>query len=404
MLLEETTLPAHAVRSMPSRPEFHLVEDRAAILRLNGILIEFAEGCDQPGAMQDMAYFLSKPGLLRRTPQLMLIFAGTKPPLDRITSESLLGAILLYNYRVSGCSIGVYTTNDRSGRNTLVAPPHLRSALAEFAARTLVERGAHVVMISFRDGDQSAVNTAGMAAPTSLSWKKAVRMARREREIAEYLPLESTYEATLATIGQRTRSNMRYYRRRAEKQIGCTFSPAVEMSRSEFLAFNRECTFAVPDRVAAWRYDIHKELSSPLFMGIHDKDGRWLSLVGARRFQASSEILWQMNRSGLPEYSLSLVMRAYFMEHEISQGSRRFYIEGGSSHPIRNSFVNERLVDFAVLRRSPTALLTRRLARHIVPGDNVLAHMLSDAELAWVPAPRSRRGERRRVQRGAVQS
>ncbi len=356
-----------------------IIVGREAILQQSGMLIRFAERCEQAGAMQDLSYFLTKPGLLRRTPQLMLISGG--PSRREVDADSLLGAVLLYDHRVLGRSLGMYTTNDRSGRSSLVAPVHLRSVVAEFATRTLVERGAHVVMISFRNGSAAPADDSERS---SAAWKKRARWARRERVIAEYLPLESTYDATLAQIGKRTRGHMRYYLRRAEAQLGCCFCPSVELSKAEFLAFNRECSFAVPDRVAAWRYDVHRELAVPLFMGMHDNEGRWLSMVGARRFNESSEILWQMNRQGFPSHSLSLVMRCYFIEHEVLQGSRRFYLEGGSAHSIQNSFVKERVTDLAVLRRSPTALLTQRLVRHVVPGDNQLAHMLSDPELGWV--------------------
>lgn len=366
-----------------SSPFIRIVEGREAILKMTGTLARFAAVCDQPGAMQDLAYFLSKPGLLRRVPRLMLISRFQETSTQPISEAELLGALLLYDNRILGCSTRVYTTNDRSGRNTLLAPAALRSTLAEFAARALIDRGAHVVMISYRDEPSIPSMKAYESAPSFLSRHKSSLWARREREIPDYLRLESTFDATLAQIGKKTRSHMRYYRRRAEKELGCTFSPLVEIGRAEFLAFNRVCMYSVSDKVAAWRYDVHRELSAPLFMGIAHKDGRWLSLVGGRRFNSSSEILWQMNRDEFPLLSLSLVMRTYFIEHEISQGSRRFYIEGGSSHPIRNSFVTEKLIDLAVLRRSPAALVTRKLARHVVPGDNELARIFSDPELTW---------------------
>ncbi len=381
--------PGRATSFTNTPPEFHVVKGREAILRLSDTLGHLAQACGQPGAMQDMAYFLSKPGLLRRTPYLMLIFRGVRPPIDLVTAEDLLGAVLLYDYRIIGCSIGVFTTNDRSGRNTLVGPAASHSTLAEFAARTLIDRGAHVVLISFRQ--QASPLDEGPPAFSGLlsSINSSSRWARRMREIPEYLPLESTYEATLANIRPKTRTNMRSFRRRAEKELGCAFVPSVEIGKKEFLAFSRKAMYAVPDRLAEWRYDILRELSVPLFMGMRDGHGEWLSLVGGRRFNASSEILWQMNRDGLQRYSLSLVMRGYFIEHEIAANSRRFYLEGGTSHPISHSFVPEKLIDLAVLRRSPAALLARKLARHVVPGDNELARMFSDTDLQWTSSGHS---------------
>lgn len=368
----ESAVSARTKARLQLQPHIQLVTGHHAILALSDLLMAFADRCQQPGAMADMTYFLSKPGFLKRIPRLMLIAKSSE-----LTAESLLGALLLFEFQVAGRGTGLYTTNDRSGRNTLVAPAHLRSQIAHVATHALLDRGAHVAMITFReDGEQTAVSSTFAA-------RKASRWAMRRREIAEYLPLEKTFDATLARIGQRTRSNMRYYRRRAEKELGCRFISFVEMTKADFLAFNRECMFAVPDAVAAWRYDSLQELGQPLLMGMCDRDGRWLSLVGARRFKAGSELLWQMNRDAMPLYSLSLVMRSYVIEHEIAAGSERFYIEGGTSHPIRHSFTTESLTDLTAMRSSPLAFAARKLARHIIPSDNELARMFSDTDLVW---------------------
>ena len=356
-----------------SQPHVQIVSGHQAILAQSDLLSRFAERCDQAGAMEDLTYFLGKPGFLKRLPRLMLIAESSE-----LSSETLLGALLLFEYQIAGCRTGLYATNDRSGRNTLVAPAPLRSRIAHFATQTLLERGAHVAMITYREEPAEAV-----AMPVYLPPRVSSRWANRTREIAEYLPLEKTFDATLARIGQRTRSNMRYYRRRAEKELGCVFVPFAKITRADFLAFNQECMFAVPDAVAGWRYDALKELSQPLLMGMRDRNGRWLSLAGGRRFKAGTELLWQMNRDGLPLYSLSLVLRSYFVEHEIAAGSARFYIEGGTSHPIRHSFITERLTDLTAMRPSAVAFAVRKLARHVIPSDNELAKMFSDTGLLW---------------------
>ncbi len=377
----ELSSSVRAKAKLQLEPHVQIVSGTKAILALSDLLLRFADRCEQAGAMEDMTYFLSKPGFLKRVPRLMLIAKSSE-----LTPESLLGALLLFEYNILSRRTGLYTTNDRSGRNTLVAPAHLRSQIAHFATQTLLNRGAHVAMITFRKEQDEAAPVV-----TDLSSKMASRWATRTREIAEYLPLEESFDKTLAKIGQRTRSNMRYYRRRAEKELGCTFVPFVEIRKAEFLAFNRESMFAVADDVAAWRYDSLQELARPLLMGMRDKDGRWLSLVGGRRFKAGSELLWQMNRDGMPLYSLSLVMRSYFMEHEIAAGSQRFYIEGGTSHPIRHSFTTETLTDLTAMRSSPIAFAARKLVRRLIPVDNELAKMFSDTDLMWHRSNQSRR-------------
>jgi hypothetical protein len=372
-----------------SAATIHVVRGGDAILRLQGVLAELSMRCGQPGVMDDVGYFLSKPGTLRRVPHLLLFSKAPALDLERLTADELLGAVLLYRYTVLGCGIGMFSTNDRSGRGTLVAPAALRPVMAEMASRSLMDRGVLAVLISFRDGNAAnsrkgldrsqpfGVSTAG----GSTAKDKTARWVWRERETPDYLPLEETFDRTLAKIGTRTRRNMRYYRKRAEAELGCVFLPAVRIDKREFLDFNRECMYAVPAKVAAWRYGSLEDIETPLFMGIKDRAGRWLSLLGGRRHHGGTEILWQMNRSGLSAYSLSIVMRSYFMEHEIAHGMTKLYMEGGTAHPMRFSFVNDKVTDLVVVRRSRLGLVVPTLAHLFIKPDNELALMLLDKSL-----------------------
>jgi hypothetical protein len=366
-----------------SEATIHVVCGCDAILRLQRVLADLSVRCGQQGAMDDVGYFLSKPGTLKRVPHLLLLSNARSLDLERLIADDLMGAVLLYKYTVLGSGIGTFTTNDRSGRGTLVAPAGLRSAIAEMVSRWLMDRGTRAVLISFRDGDTAKrredPNKGRLPDPAAND--KNARWAWREREIPDYLPLEKTFDATLAKIGQRTRRNLRYYRKRAEAELGCIFLPAVQIDKREFLEFNRDCMYAVPAKAAGWRYDSLRDVSTPLFMGIKDREGRWLSLLGGRRHHAWTEILWQMNRDGLSSYSLSLVMRSYFMEHEIAHGMTKLYMEGGIAHPMRFSFVNDKVTDLVVMRRSRLALLIPRLAKLFIKPDNELALMLLDRSL-----------------------
>ena len=362
----------------------HTVRGGGSILRLQQVLAELSERCGQPGVMDDVGYFLSKPGTFRRVPHLLLFSRTPTLDLERLTANDLVGAVLLYKYTVLGCGIGTFSTNDRSGRGTLVAPAALRSTVAEMVTRRLMDGGALAVLISFRDGEsedrREDSNKKGLFGNSAANDRRA-RWVWRERETPDYLTLEETYAGTLGKIGQRTRRNMRYYRKRAEGELGCAFLPLVQIDKREFLDFNRDCMYTVPTKVAMWRYDSLKYLETPLFMGIKDRDGRWLSLLGGRRHNAGTEILWQMNRGGLSAYSLSIVMRSYFIEHEIAHGMTKLYMEGGTAHPMRFSFVNDKVTDLVVIRRSRLALLVPKLVRLFIKPDNELALMLLDKGL-----------------------
>jgi hypothetical protein len=366
----------------------HIVRGGDSILRLQQVLADLSERCGQPGVMDDVGYFLSKPGTFRRVPHLLLFSRTSSLDLERVTANDLLGAVLVYKYMVLGCGIGTFSTNDRSGRGTLVAPAALRSTMAEMVIRRLMDGGALAVLISFRDGEaanERENSNKSLLFGNSADNHKRARWVWRERETPDYLPLQETYDGTLGKIGQRTRRNMRYYRKRAEGELGCTFVPLVRINKREFLDFNRDCMYAVSTKVAIWRYDSLKDLGAPLFMGIKDRDGRWLSLLGGRRHHAGTEILWQMNRGGLSAYSLSIVMRSYFIEHEIAHGMTKLYMEGGTAHPMRFSFNNDKVTDLVVIRRSRLALLVPKLVRLFIKPDNELALMLLDKSLYGVP-------------------
>lgn len=379
-----TSEPRDAAATVISGATIHIVRGSDSILRLQRVLADLSVRCGQPGVMDDVGYFLTKPGTLRRVPHLMLFSKAPTLDLERLAAEDLVGAVLLYRYMVMGCGIGMFSTNDRSGRGTLVAPAALRSTLAEMAVRRLMDQGALAVLISFRDGDertpQKEPDAGGTMGGATVD-EKNVRWVWREREMADFLPLEETFDGTLAKIGTRTRRNMRYYRKRAESELGCVFLPTVEIDQREFLNFNRECMYAVPAKVASWRYQSLQDIEKPLFMGIKDRGGRWLSMLGGRRHHDGTEILWQMNRSGLSAYSLSIVMRSYFMEHEIAHGMTKLYMEGGTAHPMRFSFVNDKVTDLVVVRRSRLGLMVPALAQLFIKPDNDLALMLLDKSL-----------------------
>ena len=367
------------------RPVVHCVIGREPVLRLSQMLAEFSARCGQPGAMDDISYFLSKPGVLPRIPNLLLVTRSKELNLLSPKLDNLLGTLLIFEQSIRGFGVGAFATNDRAGRSTLVAEPSERSRIAALTSRALLDRGAHLILMSFRAVDE--LESLGAIQPPLLqvaeSGRAVARWAQRQRSIPGYLPLASTFDATLAKIGQRTRSNLRYYRRRAESDLGCVFMPRIEVSREELLAFSRECMYAVTPEVTGWRYDALKELAEPVFMGIKDRDGRWLSMLGGRRYLDRSELLWQLNREGLAANSLGTVMRSYFIEHEIAHGSRRMYIEGGTQHPIKFSFVPEQLTDLVVLRRSLMSKAMQMVARHAISLDNELSHMLSAKDLTW---------------------
>lgn len=346
-----------------------------SILRLSDPLTGLAFRCGQSGAMDDLDYFLARPQIRKKTPCLVAL-----PESIPSQSNGLDAAVLLYEHRIGSHSLRIFATDDTTGRRTLVSPPAMRSRFALAACHTLLAQGAQCVLISFRHEETGiAREMAELLADRSFG----CRWASREREIAGHLPFASTVEATLAQMGARTRNHLRYYRRKAEQQLGCVFVPDATISREDFLAMNRASAYPVPDDKAAWRYESLNMMKSPLLYGLRDRDGRWLSLIGGRHSNGNMEMYWQMNRDDLPSQSLSTAMRSLLIEHEVAIGTRRLYVEGGTTHSMSHAFVREKATDLIVLRQSPVARIIPALVKRFLPPENMLLQVLEDKDLVW---------------------
>jgi hypothetical protein len=358
-----------------TKPVPHIVRGADSILRMSTRLMELCAKSGQPGAMDDLDYFLSRPQIRKKTPCVIGLSAGAQEMMGDLDA-----AVLLYEHQMSGRGLRIFATDDTTGRRTLVSAPLLRSRFALAACHTLLTHGAQCVLLSFRH-DETCVD--GALAEILADPGYGCRWASREREIAGHLPFESSLDATLALMGARTRNHLRYYRKKAEQQMGCVFMPDAKISREDFIELNRICAYPVPDDVAAWRYDSLSVLKSPLLYGLRDRDGHWLSLIGGRHSNGNMEMYWQMNRDDIPSQSLSTAMRALLIEHEVKLGTRRLYVEGGTTHSMSHAFVREKVTDLIVLRQSPIARIIPAMVKRFLPPENMLVKVLEDADLKW---------------------
>src|SRR5579864_4343897 len=100
--------------SVPPIPHaLHVVRGSENILAMREVLLVFSELCGQPGTMDDLSYFLSKPGLLTRVPCLFLVVKRSNLKLEELGVDDLIGALFLYEYSVLGYGIRAFATNDR---------------------------------------------------------------------------------------------------------------------------------------------------------------------------------------------------------------------------------------------------------------------------------------------------
>jgi hypothetical protein len=349
-------------RALPVR----ILRGRDDILAMQPALIELSRRTGQPGVARWLDYFLSSPDSQRKTPYLLLVNARGGGETE--------GAVLLYEYRVAGMGTGVFASDDTTGSRTVIARPAARLEVAAAAVRCLMNMGAAAAFVTMEGGF-------GIEATQLGGDHVEMCTAARIRSVPRFLALTDRFDSTLALLGTRTRRNLRYYRRRAEVELGAQFVPCVRMTGGEFFAVNRASTHPFSDAFTIWRHSLLEKSrdGEVLFAGLRDADGRWLSLIGGRRDGDVTTIDWQMNRVGLERYSLSTAMRAFLLEHEIARGTARLYFEGGTPHAMRFAFTNTETTDVLAIRRwSLRAWMLRRFACSILPEKNFLRSALRD--------------------------
>ena len=270
-----------------------ILDSREAILALAPLLETLAARCGQPAAMHWMPYFLDKAVLGRRLPRLVLLLNPEEQNEKSLQVEHLHAAALFFEYQLFGLRTGVVATGDAVGFNSIIAPAGERSRVAALASRALLDRGASICVATF-DEEGNAGQARKSLGASRLRW------AVRNRRVARMLPLKPTLDETLARMGKSTRFNLRYYRRRLEKQMRCDFyAEAGPLLREADLdGMNAASLNPVESGEFRRRITAASSLPGSFLCGLQGPDGKWLSLIGGWRQEQTTVLYWQMNASG----------------------------------------------------------------------------------------------------------
>ena len=155
------------------------------------------------------------------------------------------------------------------------------------------------------------------------------------------LPLPSSYEQFLKSLGSTTRHNFRYYRRRFES-AGHTYLDYLTPNelRAASLYLRPKCS--IPSRLGAIEriLDMVDVADRPLAVGLKHRNGEWLGVVGGVYRSNAGVLYMQLNNdTDFAKDSLSVVLRAYLIETLIRQGMKVFTIWAGTSSPL-SRYVN----------------------------------------------------------------
>jgi hypothetical protein len=355
-------------------PPQRILRGRKAILAWKDQLVELSHRCGQAGAMAQLEDDFARPAFSRKQPTLVLT-AGRGPD----GAEELESAVLLYEHRILEVGCRLFSADYLGATRTVIAPDGERACAAFAASEVLLQQGALLVHVSY-EGDEPRLNAAGSDAAAQ---GHVPIWAIRQRQSIGYLRVEDTVEATLANLGKHTRRNLRHYRRRAEADLGHVAIDHPELTREEFAAFSRTCSYPLTAEQAAKRHEATLHMpSSHMYLGLRAANGDWLSLIGGRHDGPNTHIEWQMNRADMPSYSLCTLMRSHLIDYEVARGSKRVYFVGGTPHSIRAALVPDvKIADLLVVRGGLPRWALERLARP----DSFVKEMLSNTALEWHP-------------------
>ena len=389
MYLLESCLPK---RHLPiSDASILVLEGRRAILPWADLLEAFSSRCDQPAAMNWLAYFLTGKDAKHKHPYLVLELDGsqdraTVQPAD-IGPENLRSVVLMAEYRIFGLRTRAFVISDGAGMRTVVAPKERRGEVAVRALDAVMQCGAHVALLSYVPGESEK-------RPIPYTRGRPAEWTERTRLVGAHLPLASTLDATFAQLGKTTRTNLRYYRKRLEKAVPCEFIPDARslVTPAEYVALNQGSLNPFSDVDFARRMDAARLLPGGFLCGLRTSQGKWLSLAGGWRQDTTTVLHFQANAAGLEKMSLGTAMRSFLIEGEIARGTRELVFYGGTTHSMHHAFPEGPVRDLVIRRHTLRARLMRRLAPFGLAGrspfgrTNFLGATLSDEGLEWAPA------------------
>lgn len=310
----------------------------------------------------DMCWFISRTMLWGNDPVVVL--------LDQ--DGQLAAAVLFYHRRHRGFPTGVVKGGSRSGDGLVIARPELRIvALQAAMAKVLTLPWVHTVLASLRSAGCPDRATAPQG---------QVDCAWRVREVATHLSLEGGFEGFLSRQRPRSRRNYRYFRRRAEKELGIVFIPSLTQVEAvqAVEALHGVSMLPVPHARAVRLEAAIRGTPGYFAMGVRDRAGQWLSYMSGWRQPDGTYVEWQLNHRQFEATSLSTVMRTYFLEHEASRGVPKVVFVGGTSLALGRYCTPSQCYDALAIRGGLRGFIIKQLVTRFRP-QTELALLLRNA-------------------------
>jgi GNAT acetyltransferase-like protein len=331
-----------------------------------GVASEIAQLRERSGLADNP--LLSLDFFLRR----VRLFPGNRPVVLLVrSSERLEGAVYLYEKTFCALPTGYMRGFDHlSGESSVIANENDRALILERAIRGLfVQKNVIAAW---------ATVCLGSAKPI---WG---RLEDVQSVSAEYnsvrrnyrLKLSDTFAGTLGRIGPRTRRNLRYYRKRAEKDIKVTFEPQLTTAQSDaaLQALSTRSFQPFAKSRSEWRsMDRMLRTQRGYFAVALRANGEWISYLAGIRRGKRTYVFLQVNHNGFARYSLSTVLRSHLLEDEIRLGQGEINFVNGVCPLFQNCCETDVCVTFVVRR----GLVARVMCDWIAPRHSAPDHALN---------------------------
>jgi hypothetical protein len=244
-------------------------------------------------------------------------------------NRELEACVLFYEHTSCGVGLGLFRGGDYIGESLIAGPQALHVQYVHLAIQALLKKWRiHGVSITMKACATTCIQLMGPASNF-----------RRFRgcEIQHKLYLESTYEGMLASMGPRTRRSLAGKRQQLEKTTDLKFIAALapEQSLEVMLGLEDKSMPHRPTEFIQARYRLQRANPDFFSMGLRLPDGPWLSIVTGWRRNGVTYVDLQMNDMHYKKESISAVMRAFLLEHEIACKQEVINFVGGSSLLLR---------------------------------------------------------------------
>jgi hypothetical protein len=243
--------------------------------------------------------------------------------------RELEACVFFYEHCRFGVGLGLFRGGDYIGESLVAGPEAFRVQYVHLATEMLLKHWRiHGVSLTIKASTACCIEVMGPAS----HYRRFLG-----GEVQHKLHLESTYEGMLAGMGPRTRRSLAGKRQQLEKNTNIRFLPSLapEQSLEAMRALEAKAMYQRTTKFFHARGRLLRANPEFFSMGLQLPDGAWLSVLSGWRRNRVTYVDLQMNDMHHKKESISAVMRAFMLEHEIARGQRSINFVGGSSLLLR---------------------------------------------------------------------